>query len=187
MRKTFLYHDVIVSIFSVAGQHGHVCMVGQRLASRGLCAILSTHAIGWGWTYMGLGKSKDQGKPRVVIITNLSPSLVAPQVVVWALHRCHNEHDGVSYHQRLHCLLNCLFRHRSKKTSTLLVTALCEGNPSVTGGFSSHRASKTEMFPLDDVIMHEDLFVVHLNEKFAKWYQMKPNKKALYIGIKPSR
>ena len=33
------------------------------------------------------------------------------------------------------------FRRRSKKTSKLRVTGICEGNPPVTGGFPSHRAS----------------------------------------------
>ena len=33
----------------------------------------------------------------------------------------HNERDGVSNHRRLDCLLNCLFRCRSKKTSKLCV------------------------------------------------------------------
>ena len=37
----------------------------------------------------------------------------------------HNEHDGVSNHRRLHCLLNCWFRRRSKKTSKLCVSGLC--------------------------------------------------------------
>ena len=36
----------------------------------------------------------------------------------------HNEHDGVSNHQPHGCLLNRLFRRRSKKTSKLLVTGL---------------------------------------------------------------
>ena len=56
----------------------------------------------------------------------------------------HNEHDGVSNHQRLHCLLNCLFRRRSKKTSKLCIAGLCEGNPSVTSGFPSQRASNMQ-------------------------------------------
>ena len=30
--------------------------------------------------------------------------------------------------QRLDCLLNCLFRHRSKKTLKLCVTGICDGN-----------------------------------------------------------
>ena len=40
----------------------------------------------------------------------------------------HNERDGVSYHRRLDCLLNRLFRHRSKKISKLSVTGLGERN-----------------------------------------------------------
>ena len=39
----------------------------------------------------------------------------------------HNERDGISHHRRLDCLLNRLFRHRSKKTSKLCITGLCEG------------------------------------------------------------
>ena len=41
-----------------------------------------------------------------------------------------------------------LFRRTSKKTSKL-----CEGNPPVTDGFPSQRASKAEMLPFDDVII----------------------------------
>ena len=44
----------------------------------------------------------------------------------------HNEGDGVSNHRRLDCLLNRLFRCRSKKTSKLRVTGLCAGNSPVT-------------------------------------------------------
>ena len=47
----------------------------------------------------------------------------------------HNERNGVSNHQPRNCLLNCLFRHRWKKTSKLRVTGLCEGNSPVTGGW----------------------------------------------------
>ena len=57
----------------------------------------------------------------------------------------HNERDGVSNHQCLHCLLNHLFRRRSEKTSKLRVTGLCEGNPPVTGGFPSQRVSNAEV------------------------------------------
>ena len=34
----------------------------------------------------------------------------------------HNEHDGVSNHQPLECLLECLFRRRSNETSEIRVT-----------------------------------------------------------------
>ena len=44
----------------------------------------------------------------------------------------------------LHCLLNCLFRRRSKKKSKLPITGLCEGNSPVTGEFPSQRASNAE-------------------------------------------
>ena len=53
----------------------------------------------------------------------------------------HDERDGVSNQRRLDCLLNRLFRCRSKKTSKHSITGLCEGNPPVTGGFTSQKAS----------------------------------------------
>ena len=40
----------------------------------------------------------------------------------------HNEHDGISNHWHLNNLLNPLCRRRSKKTSKLHMTGLCEGN-----------------------------------------------------------
>ena len=60
----------------------------------------------------------------------------------------HNECDGVSNHQRLHCLLNCWFRRRSQKTSKLRVTGFCSGNSPVTGEFQHGKC-----FLFDDVIM----------------------------------
>ena len=60
-------------------------------------------------------------------------SFVGPRTLQWR----HNEHNGVPNHRRFYCLLNRLFRRRSKKTSKLRVTGLCEGNPSVIGGFPS--------------------------------------------------
>ena len=56
----------------------------------------------------------------------------------------HNEHVGVSNHQPRDCLLNRLFRRRSKKTSKLRVTGFCEGNSPVTGEFPAQRASYAE-------------------------------------------
>ena len=44
----------------------------------------------------------------------------------------HNGRDCVSNHQPHDCLLNRLFRHRSKKTSKLRVTGLCAGNSPFT-------------------------------------------------------
>ena len=56
----------------------------------------------------------------------------------------HNEHDGVSNHQPHECLLNRLFRRRSKKTSKLCVTGLCAGNSPETGEFPAQMASNAE-------------------------------------------
>ena len=56
----------------------------------------------------------------------------------------HNDHDGVSNHQPNGCLLNRLFRRRSKKTSKLRVTGFCVGNSPGTGEFPAQRASYAE-------------------------------------------
>ena len=48
-------------------------------------------------------------------------------------------------------------RGRSKKTSKLCVTGLCEGNSLVTSEFHTQRASNEEMFPFDDFIMGSNL------------------------------
>ena len=65
----------------------------------------------------------------------------------------HNDYDSVSNHQPHGCLLNRLFRPRSKKTSKLRVTGLCVGNsPGPVN--SPHKVPVTrKMFPFDDVIM----------------------------------
>ena len=56
----------------------------------------------------------------------------------------HNERDSISNHQPHDCLLNCLFRSRSKKTSKLRVTGLCAGNSPGTGEFPAQMASYAE-------------------------------------------
>ena len=56
----------------------------------------------------------------------------------------HNRHDSVSNHQPHHCLLNRLFRRRSKKTSKLRVTGLCVGNSPGTGEFPAQMARNAE-------------------------------------------
>ena len=60
------------------------------------------------------------------------------------LHWRHNEPDGVSNHQLRDCLLNCLFRCGSKKTSKLRVTGLCAENWPGAGEFSAQKASNAE-------------------------------------------
>ena len=53
------------------------------------------------------------------------------------------ERSGVSNHRRLDYLVNRLSRRRSKKTSKLRVTGICENSP-VTDGFPAQRASNAE-------------------------------------------
>ena len=56
----------------------------------------------------------------------------------------HKGHDSVSNHRRFDCLLNRLFRRKSKKTSKLRVTGVFAGNSPVTGEFPTQKASNAE-------------------------------------------
>ena len=72
---------------------------------------------------------------------------------IGALRWRHNGPDSVSNHQPYDCLLNRLFRRRSKKSWKLRVTGLCAG---IHRGpvNSPHKWPVTrKMFPFDDVIM----------------------------------
>ena len=60
------------------------------------------------------------------------------------LHWRHNGHDSVSNHHPHDCLLNRLFRRRSKKISKLRVTGLCAGKSSETDKFPTQMASNAE-------------------------------------------
>ena len=73
--------------------------------------------------------------------------------------------DGVSNHQPHDCLLNRLFRRKSKKTSKLRVTGLCVGNSPVTGEFPTQRTSDSE-----DVSIwwrHHDIMQPHFTSTLA--------------------
>ena len=56
----------------------------------------------------------------------------------------HNGRDIVSNHQPHDCLLNRLFRRRSKKTSKFCVTGPCVGNSPGTGEFPAQMTSNAE-------------------------------------------
>ena len=56
----------------------------------------------------------------------------------------HNGRNSVSNHQPHDCLLNRLFRRRSKKTSKLRVTGFCAGNSPGTGEFPAQMASNAD-------------------------------------------
>ena len=75
----------------------------------------------------------------------------------WSLQWRHNGRDSVPNHQPHDCLLNRLFRRRSKKTSKLRVTGLCAGKSPRTGEFPAQVASYAENVSIwwrhhDDVI-----------------------------------
>ena len=75
------------------------------------------------------------------------------RIQLTTLHWRHNDHGGVSNHQIHGCLLNRLFRHRSKKASKLRVTGLCVGNSPAPVN-SLHKGPVTrKMFSFDDVMM----------------------------------
>ena len=84
---------------------------------------------------------------RAIILSAIvrSPTVVnsphkGPVILQWR----HNGYDNVSNHQPHDCLLNRLFRRRSKKTSKLRVTGLCAGNSPGTGEFPAQMASYAE-------------------------------------------
>ena len=66
------------------------------------------------------------------------------QYVYFPLQWRHNERNGVSNDRHIDCLLNRLFRRRSKKTSKLRVIGLCEGDSPV-------RLVTWNAFPCHDV------------------------------------
>ena len=68
----------------------------------------------------------------------------------------HNGRDDVSNHKPNDCLLNRLFRRRSKKTSKLRVTGLCAGNSRGPVNSPHKRPVTRKMSPFDDVIMSND-------------------------------
>ena len=89
---------------------------------------------------------------RKALINNMNYntiSLKMPPSVSWETHNsytraCYNGRDGVSNHQPHDCLLNRLFRRRSKKTPKLRVIGICAGNSPGTGEFRAQMTSNAE-------------------------------------------
>ena len=74
-----------------------------------------------------------------------------------------NGRDGVSNHQPHDCLLNRLFRRKSKKTSKLRVTGLCVGNSPGTGEFPAQMTSNAENV---SIWWHHHVFFIYT---FSTW------------------
>ena len=85
-------------------------------------------------------------------ITNQGYFLWGSSALQWR----HNECNGDSNHRPVECLLNRLYRRRSKKTSVFRVTGLCEGNPRWRGQVNSPLKEPVtrKMFPFDEVIIY---------------------------------
>ena len=113
---------------------------------------LVTQTIHRHWIYFRLHKRTLIASYFVVSENYFGPSIRYRfiQVHEHSLQWRHNEPDCVSNHQLHDCLLNRLFRRRSKKTSKLRVTGLDVEN---TGEFPTQMASNAEKFPFHDVIM----------------------------------
>ena len=84
----------------------------------------------------------------------------------------HNDHGGVSNHQPHGCLLNRLFRHRSKKTSKLPVTGLCAGNSPGPVNSSHKRPVTRKMVQFDDVIVGVIYFHIYMFVLSCTYFQL---------------
>ena len=115
----------------------HSMSLNNHFSNGTMSFISSTHIIESDCPSATKVKLKD-GQNNSVPIDNKAQWRTNP------LELRHNECNGVSKHQRLACLLNCLLRRRSKKTSKLHVTGLCDVNPPMTGGFPSQMDSNAE-------------------------------------------
>ena len=92
---------------------------------------------------------------KIIVVPNFSQNTgiwkcICIYINFWSpLQWRHNGCDCVSNHEPHDCLLNRLFRRRSKKISKLRVNGLCAGN-------SPHKwPIARKMFPFDDVIITE--------------------------------
>ena len=130
--------EIILNYFSskIRDRNHALGLVPQKIYGL-IIEILWKSSLLWFWFY--------QSNQDTILLKHATMVMLFTCTHVWdTLHWRHDGHDGVSNHQPQHCLLNHLFRRRSKKTSKLRVTGLCEGNSPVTGEFPAQRASNAE-------------------------------------------
>ena len=95
-------------------------------------------------SYLGLCSTEEDQIHKGATLHVAYPILSIPCLLIFNPLQCHNGHDSVSNHQPHDCLLNRLFRRRSKKTSKLRVTGICAGNSPGTGEFPAQMASNAK-------------------------------------------
>ena len=153
MLSLLLYSYRPYDIYTIFTPLRHMCYVFVVICAKTkpnisiICSlkrntIFSLILVSSGNNYPGLYQTSSD-------TTGLGQELTTPISLQWR----HNERDGVSNHQPHDCLTNRLFIRRSKKTSKLRVTGLCEGNSPVTGEYPHKGTVTRKMFPFDDVIM----------------------------------
>ena len=106
--------------------------------------LLSHVFENWLWQYIETNSSTHCGLVTPYSNTCWSTLLqtILNQYLLITLQWRQFEHHGIANHQYLDCLL--------RRTSKLCITALCEGNPPVTGGFPSQKSSNSE----NEVVWH---------------------------------
>ena len=103
---------------------------------------------------------KTAPKSEICFSYNIWITIKSNLIITWSviLQWHHNQRDAVSNHQPHDCLLNHLFRRRSKKTPNICVTGL-GGGIHQSPVNSPHKAPVTrKMCPFDYVIMHDMIF-----------------------------
>ena len=121
------HHQSFIWLATIKGIQGNTATKITASLINSLCAVSMWSAKSWLF--------------YCTIDFSWTSFMVAEFHVNTSLQWRHNGRDSVSNHQPHDCLLNGLFRRRSKKTSKLRVTGLCVGNSPGTGEFPAQMAS----------------------------------------------
>ena len=134
-------NDVFIPHLIWCNMNLHISPVGVTLATR-ISSMMTWRRFQGYWPFMsGIHRylTKWPATRGFVFFLHL-PWNLNHTSLLWR----HNGRDVVSNRQPHDCLLNRLFRRKSKKTSKLRVTGLCAGNSPVTGEFPAQRTSNAE-------------------------------------------
>ena len=124
--------------------------------------------------------------PKLTLILYDYETLPSEMSIV-SLRWRHNDHAGVSNHQPHGCLLNRLFRRKSKKTSKLRITGLCVGNSPGTGEFPAQMASYAENVSIwwrhHVAVSFSSPDVLHPGSLLLTWFNFDPSMDIISIHI----